>query len=451
MSFPHYERYEPSGADYLGVVPAHWGVRPLKHLATLSSGGTPSKERRDFWDGDIPWASAKDLKSELLLDTADHITEAAIDDGGAHKVADGAVLVLVRGMMLARAFPVCVAGQPMAINQDLKALISRPGMRNDYLAWLLRGTSVETLNRLDEAGHGTKALRMEAWTSMKLPMPPLIEQEAIATFLDRETAKIDALVEEQRRLIGLLKEKRQAVIAHAVTRGLDPTVPMKNSGVDWLGEVPVHWELMPLKRQLAFLTSGSRGWADHYSDEGALFLRIGNLTRDRIDLDLSDIQRVNVPSGSEGERTKVQAGDILFSITAYLGSVAVVPDGLEPAFVSQHVALARLTGQRLLPRWAALVASSHIGRTYLDMQGYGGTKIQLSLDDVAGLLMVVPPRQEQALILAEVERQLQQFDVLAMEMEAGVELLQERRAALISAAVTGKIDVRSVLPEAVAA
>ena len=102
----------------------------------------------------------------------------------------------------------------------------------------------------------------------------------------------------------------------------------KDTGVEWLGRVPEHWQVAPLKRDLSFLTSGSRGWAEHYSEIGALFLRIGNLRRDSLELDLSDIQFVEVPAGAEGERTKVLAGDVLFSITAYLGSVAVVPKGL---------------------------------------------------------------------------------------------------------------------------
>lgn len=113
----------------------------------------------------------------------------------------------------------------------------------------------------------------------------------------------------------------------------------KDSGSEWIGEVPEHWVFIALKRDLKFLTSGSRGWADHYADEGALFLRIGNLTRDGLEVDLSDIQRVDVPVGTEGERTKVHQGDILFSITAFMGSVAVVTDDLEMAYVSQHVAL----------------------------------------------------------------------------------------------------------------
>ena len=117
----------------------------------------------------------------------------------------------------------------------------------------------------------------------------------------------------------------------------------QHSGVDWLGDLPSHWTVTPLKRDTIFVTSGARGWAENYSDDGDLFLRIGNLTRTSISLDLSDIQRVTVEDGSEGARTQVRAGDVLFSITAYLGSVAVVPDGLGTAYVSQHVALARLT------------------------------------------------------------------------------------------------------------
>ncbi len=210
----------------------------------------------------------------------------------------------------------------------------------------------------------------------------------------------------------------------------------KNSGIPWIGAVPQHWSVMPLKRDLGFLTSGSRGWAEHYSDDGALFIRIGNLTRDSIKLNLSDIQRVAVPDMSEGERTMVMPGDVLFSITAYLGSVAVVPEGLERAFVSQHVALARLEAKKVLPTWAAYVAASEVGRAYLGAQGYGGTKIQLSLDDVAGLTLPVPPISEQSAIVAFLNRETAKIDALIAEQEKLISLLAEKRHATISHAVT---------------
>jgi type I restriction enzyme S subunit len=217
-----------SGVEWLGEVPAHWEVRPLKHLVSLRSGGTPSKDREDYWTGDVPWASAKDLKADRLSDTQDHLAQAAIDDGAANLAPSGSVIVLVRGMMLARIFPVSQISVPMAINQDLKALTGKSGVDNSYLAWLLRGTEAETLNRLDEAGHGTKALRMEAWLSMSVPLPPHPEQQQMVEVLEGELARIDALSGQAQTAITLLQERRSALISAAVTgkidvRGLVPT------------------------------------------------------------------------------------------------------------------------------------------------------------------------------------------------------------------------------------
>lgn len=210
----------------------------------------------------------------------------------------------------------------------------------------------------------------------------------------------------------------------------------KDSGVAWLGEVPGHWEVFSLKRDLAFLTSGSRGWAEHYADDGPLFIRIGNLTRGNLHLDLSDIQRVAVPDGTEGERTKIFAGDVLFSITAYLGSVAIAPEGLEAAYISQHVALARLRQKRFLPSWVGYTTLSVVGKTYLETQGYGGTKIQLGLDDIANLILTVPPLEEQSRIIAFLDGETAKIDALVVEQERLIELLKEKRQAVISHAVT---------------
>ncbi|HGO6081721.1 TPA: restriction endonuclease subunit S [Burkholderia cenocepacia] len=210
-----------SGVTWLGEVPEHWRVSPLKYLVSLRSGGTPSKENLDFWDGDVPWASAKDLKSERLADTIDHITSFAVESGNATLVPPGTVLVVVRGMILARIFPVVETVVPMAINQDLKGVIPLEGLNGKFLAWLLRGSADESLRRLDEAGHGTKALRMDAWTSMQLPVPPVVEQTEIAAFLERETGKLDALKAEAESAIDLLRERRSALIAAAVTGKID--------------------------------------------------------------------------------------------------------------------------------------------------------------------------------------------------------------------------------------
>ncbi|MCB0535797.1 MAG: restriction endonuclease subunit S, partial [Saprospiraceae bacterium] len=170
-------------------------------------------------------------------------------------------------------------------------------------------------------------------------LPPLEEQQAIAAWLDERTARIDTLIAKKQRLIELLQEKRQAIISKAVTRGLDPHVKLKDSGIPWLGEVPEHWEVKRLKHLSVFVTSGSRGWAEHYADEGAVFIRIGNLHRSRIDLRLDDIQHVDPPQTAEVVRTKALPNDLLISITAFLGTVGIVPKDLGEAYVNQHTAL----------------------------------------------------------------------------------------------------------------
>jgi type I restriction enzyme S subunit len=210
----------------------------------------------------------------------------------------------------------------------------------------------------------------------------------------------------------------------------------KDSGVEWLGEVPAGWKILPLKRDIAFLTSGSRGWAGNYSEDGAIFLRIGNLTREDIRLDFSDIQRVSVPDGSEGMRTRVVPNDLLFSITAYLGSIAVVPSDLEEAYVNQHIALVRLHKQIFIPRWVGFYTLSCVGKAYFAERSYGGTKIQLALDDIADMPIAVPTLLEQQTIATFLDHNCAKIDALIAEQEKLIALLREKRQAVISHAVT---------------
>jgi type I restriction enzyme S subunit len=210
-----------SGVEWLGMVPAHWEVRPLKHVADFRSGGTPDRSNLDFWDGTVPWASAKDLKVDDLFDTADHITDEALAAGAASLVPVNSVLVVVRGMILARMFPVVKARVPMAINQDLKAVAPRTPIDGEYLAWLLRASATESLSRLDEAGHGTKALRMDAWGAMRVPLPPLAEQQQIATHLKRASSMADTGLDDVQLGIALLRERRTALVSAAVTGQID--------------------------------------------------------------------------------------------------------------------------------------------------------------------------------------------------------------------------------------
>lgn len=439
MSFSRYENYKASGVEWLGLVPTEWDILPLKAIATcndevLSEGTDPDKS--------IEYVEISGVDEVLGIVVTTNLAFAAAPSRARRKVRHGDVLIsTVRTYLRAIA---TVANPPTDLIASTGFAVIRPtAVRAEYLGYMLRCEffMAEVIAR--SVGISYPAINFSDLMVLKGPVPSDAEQVSIARFLDLETRKIDALVEEQRRLIEVLKEKRQAVISHAVTKGLHPDAPMKDSGVAWLGKVPAHWSLMSMKRDIEFITSGARGWAENYADEGDLFLRIGNLTRDSIRLDLSDIQRIVVPSGADKARSQVRMRDILFSITAYLGSVAVVPRELGTAYVSQHVALVRPKIKHLLSEWIAYVALSYVGKTFLEMRGYGGTKVQLSLDDVVNLLVTVPPLTEQHLLVNFIERETMKVDELISQAGSAVSLLQERRSALISAAVTGKIDVRS--------
>jgi type I restriction enzyme S subunit len=210
-----------SGVPWLGEVPAHWEVKPIKYLVHMESGGTPDKSNLEYWDGTIPWASAKDLKVDLLRDTEDHITQHAIDSGEASLIAEESVIIVVRGMILLHTLPVAVNLVPLAINQDLKGLHPIERLSSFFLAWSLRGLADAFLARTDTAGHGTKALRTEDWNDVELGLPPLDEQRTITNYIDQETAQIDTLIAKAEAFIELLREHRTALIAAAVTGQID--------------------------------------------------------------------------------------------------------------------------------------------------------------------------------------------------------------------------------------
>ena len=269
-------------------------------------------------------------------------------------------------------------------------------------------------------------------------LPPLDEQHAIASFLDSETSKIDALVSEQRRLIDLLKEKRQAVISHAVTKGLDPNVPMKDSGIQWLGEVPEHWEVGPLKRfwdvidckhvTVPFLEKG-------YPVASVMEVRT-------FELDLSRVLRTDEENHQLliGGGRQPQKGDVIYCRnTANTGTSAYVGTD-ERICIGQDVVLIKSRRQngRFLnyilhgPEMAGQLAQYMVGSTFK----------RINVADIRELIVTCPPKNEQDEIAEFMDSKTNHYGTLIAEAKLAIELLQERRKALISAAVTGKIDVR---------
>ena len=448
MSFSSYGSYKDTNVAELGEVPAHWNVAPLKHVVETPITDGPH-ETPEFIDDGIPFVSAEAVSSgeinfskSRFISHADHhrySKKYKPRRNDIFMVKSGATTGLVALVSTDRDFNIW---SPLAVVRCSRLAFPR------YVLQAMRSRNFQESVILNWSFGTQQNIGMSVIENLRIPLPPKPEQTQIARFLDHETARIDSLIEEQQRLIELLKEKRQAVISHAVTKGLDPTVPMKDSGVEGLGEVPVHWSFKQSKYLLEFVTSGSRGWAEYYSDNGELFFRIANLTRDSIEPKLLSIQYVTPPKNAEGERSKVRCGDILISITADLGSVCVANNEVAGSYVSQHVALARPIKTTAFSRWLAYFVLSNACKEQLVGAGYGGTKVQLSLDDIRSFWVSVPPYEEQVLLAAFLDREIQAFDGLIAQATIGMGLLSERRSALISAAVTGKIDVRGWQPPA---
>ena len=211
-----------SGIPWLGEIPAHWEVTPLRYLVSFLSGGTPDKSNSDYWtNGTIPWVSPKDMKVDAIDDSEDHITEDAVDGSATRFVPVGSVLVVVRGMILAHTLPVAVTTGPVTINQDIKALVCVDRILPDFLRAVLAGHSKVILSLADTSAHGTKKLETEILQRFELPVPSLPEQRSIVEHLARATANLQAMSAATESTIALLKERRSALIAAAVTGQLD--------------------------------------------------------------------------------------------------------------------------------------------------------------------------------------------------------------------------------------
>lgn len=435
MSFPRYPEYKDSGVAWLDDVPAHWGVKQGRRLYLQKrDSALPGDEQLSATQkyGVVPqrlFMEMEDQKVTLALSGLDNFKHVEVDD----------FVISLRsfqGGIERSKYSGCVSPAYTVLRSAIPVHAS-------YMGYVLKSSGyIAELQSVTDGIRDGKNISYEQFGQIGLPCPSHVEQIAIAALLDRETAKIDALVAEQQKLIALLKEKRQAVISHAVTKGLDPDVPMKDSGIEWLGKVPAHWDVRRVKSVSAFTTSGPRGWSERVGEEGALFVQSGDLN-DTLEIEFWGSKRVQITNDAESTRTRLCDGDVVVCITgAKTGNVAVCADMPEKAYINQHLCLIRPT-QCVLPAYLGMSLKSRLGQTYFELSQYG-LKQGLSLEDVREAPVLLSSITEQSAIVSYLEAETAKFDILTAEADQTINLLKERRSALISAAVTGKIDVRGV-------
>lgn len=428
MSFSAYRDYRESHVAWLGEIPAHWGVTRFCDLGIQTGGGTPPRDQVCYWNGSIPWVSPKDMKTEVVNTTFEGITEGGVKNSSVAMIDSGSLLIVCRSGILQHTLPVAINSVPVTINQDMRALTPTETTSVQYLLRVFQGLNGNLLIALRREGATVESIDGYLLNKLQLPLPPCTEQIAIAAFLDHETGKIDSLVAEQERLIVLLDEKRQAIISHAVAKGLDPNVEMKDSGIEWMGEVPAHWTIARI-HEAAHLMNGYPFDSNKFSqDAGHPLVRIRDLDCKHTAL---------LYDGDFIDAAKVDGNDLLIGMDGDFNVGRWRGQG--EALLNQRVCCLR--GDVAIIRWLEYVIPYPL--KLINDITYSTTVKHLSSGQVRDIRIPLPRGNEMGVLLDHLDKAVGLLDNLSKTAKEGILLLKERRSALISAAVTGKIDVRN--------
>jgi type I restriction enzyme S subunit len=415
MSFPRYPKYKDSSVEWLGQVPEHWDVVQFKQFVDIQNGSDHKHVEREEGYPVLGSGGVFTYASDFLF--------------------DGESVLLGRKGTIDK--PLHVTGRFWTVDTMYWTKI-RPNSSGRFAYYLALTIPFDYYSTNTALPSMTKS----ALNSHFVSQPPLSEQTAIAEFLDRETRKIDELVAEQRRLMDLLKEKRQAVISHAVTRGLNPKAPLKPSGIEWLGDVPEHWKVGPLKRYWS--VTDCKHVTAEFVEDGIPLASIREVQSHWVALENAKCTTEHFYELLiEGGRNPVP-GDLIFSRNATVGEVAQVHADHSRFAMGQDVVLLRKLSPEYSSDYLQHVIRSPIIIQQLANLMIGSTFKRINVEEIRSFVVPSPPASEQAGVAAFLENEVTKFDTLTAEAQRAIDLLQERRTALISAVVTGQIDVRKV-------
>tara|TARA_R110002110_G_scaffold88534_1_gene230614 strand:+ start:2907 stop:4286 length:1380 start_codon:yes stop_codon:yes gene_type:complete len=431
-----YPVYKPSGVAWLGSYPSHWEMRKSKHIF--------KKIQRIPRDTDGIVTAFRDGEVTLRANRRTDGFTNAVKEIGYQGVRQGDLLVhAMDGFAGAigisdsdgKCSPVCsvcVSLFPTKTSMNYYGYLVRQLAITDFITSLAKGIRERSTE-----------FRYSEFSGLLLAFPPLLEQTKIAAFLDYETAKIDALITKQQRLIALLEEKRQAVISHAVAKGLDPTAPLRPSGIDWLGDVPAHWEVSRLKHVATVKGRiGFRGYTVEdlvTADEGALVLgaaEMGSIG----ELRLSNSQYISWKKYYESPEIMLKPNMVLFVQRGSVGKVAHIADDIGPATINPSLIVLR--DIEISAKFLTISLMSNVLQNVVKLQTSSTAVPMISQEQVGNYFQLIPPIEEQLRITKFVEGRLHKIDETLSKIHSAITLLKERRTALISAAVTGKIDLR---------
>jgi len=429
MKWKVYPEYKDSGVEWLGEIPAGWELMRVKRIFSITNGSTPDTGRPEFWDGDIAWITPDDLGS----------LEGNTITSSIRRITDAGYRSCATTLALSTRAPIghlAIAGIPLCTNQGCRSLAPR---RDNYAKFFYYQLLIAR-PELQAWGQGSTFTELSASKlgSVQVACPPLDEQRAIAVFLDREAARIDAMIAKKEQLIALLEEKRTALISQAVTNGLDPNVPMKDSGQESLGPVPAHWKVVRLK--LISRIRYGLGEPPREAIDGLPLIRATNVKRGRIvengmlRVDPSDVPYERDPILRTNDIVVVRSG-------AYTGDSSIIPPEYDGA-VTGYDMVVRANGP--LPKFIAYaLLSVPVLNHQIDLLRTRAAQPHINAEELGNCVLPLPPPDEQQAIVSFLDESTSRIETLVLKNKEVIDKLREYRTALISAAVTGKIDVRN--------
>jgi type I restriction enzyme S subunit len=442
MKLPRYPKYKDSGVQWLGQVPEHWEICRLERYSKSikEQVSTEIMAGRSVFHYSIPNVQST---GDGLIEEGDSIDSAKL-------------LIKQKALLISKLNPrkstVCIALPHDDLTVYSSEFVPLAPSKVDAQFLYYVAISEPFRQRLDSLVESVTRSHQRVAPSDILKtvwaFPPKCEQQTVTDFLDKSALKIEALIVEQRRLIELLKEKRQAIISHAVTKGLNPGAPMKPSGIEWLGDIPAHWAVVRLK----FMAYVQGGVAKGRNLEGQKtvevpYLRVANVQDGYLDLD--DIATIEIPP-AELKRYALKHGDVLMNEGGdfdKLGRGHIWREEIPECIHQNHVFAVR--PQKVESEWLNTITSAECGRFYFMSRSKQSTNLaSISSTNIQELPVPCPPQEEERIRIIEyVHEKVRNLDLLIANAESNIDLLQERRSALITAAVTGQIDVRNYRPE----
>lgn len=437
--FNPYPVYKDSGVDSLGNIPEHWSVKRLKHLAVLNP-DVLSEEANPTLE--ISYVDIGGVDSLGRITEREQMTFASAPSRARRRVRNGDVIVSTVRTYLRAIAPIIEPEPDMVVSTGFAVVRPEKDLTTSYAAYALRAPYFVERVVANSKGVSFPAINESEMATFAVAAPPVTEQHAIAAFLDRETARIDELMEKKGRLIELLQEQRTALISRAVTKGLDQNVPMKPSGVEWLGKIPASWEVKRLRHVADGLGVGVVVNPSQYvADEGLPFLYGSDVGEGFIST--GECRRISAADSAGLPKSRLRAGDLVMVRVGAPGVTAVVPRELEGANCASMLVIRR--SRTIDSTWLCYALNSRYVRVQVELVQYGAAQEQFNVSHAMDFLLAVPPPSDQRDIATFLDGETARIDALVTKVREAIDRLKELRTALISAAVTGKIDVRQAV------